>query len=176
MDKPFFLIGNYSVTRNNLGRVVNLGFPEYNDEPELVYGNYKTVELSSVYATADKKYVIHCTQEILPELDDDIYPIDDNSDAINRLNCYRLEKIFEQYNFCTVIVNQPYDVLADIAIIPNEAITTSDELFDFMSMKPSYLSTYAHCIYDKNKETFVKIEEPNPWMTDYKILKKLLTK
>ena len=157
MDKPFILLGDYSVTTQHLGEVENYEWTEDNDEPEMIYTNFTDVELSSVYATADQKYVLHCTQYRCVEGEDGEVPFKDNSEVINYLYHYRLDKIFEQYDFCTIIVSQVYGTSADFIIIPNEVLITSNDLFNFVNHKPIE-NSYKYLIYDKNKDAFVRYD------------------
>lgn len=146
MDEPFFLLGNYSVTTQHLIEIED-------DE----YANFTDVELSSVYATADRKYIIHCTQCRCVEGEDGEVPLDDNFEVINCLHHYKLDEIFEQYDFCTIIVSQVYGTTADLTIIPNEVLIETNDLFNFVNHKPSE-SSYKYLIYDKNKDAFVRYD------------------
>lgn len=146
MDEPFFLLGDYSVTTQHLMEVED-------DE----YANFTDVELSSVYATADRKYIIHCTQYRCVEGEDGEVPFDDNFEVINCLHHYELNEIFEQYDFCTIIVSQVYGTTADLTIIPNEVLIDTNDLFNFVNHKSSE-NSYKYLIYDKNKDAFVRYD------------------
>jgi hypothetical protein len=146
MDEPFFLLGDYSVTTQHL--------VEVEDDK---YANFTDVELSSVYATADRKYIIHCTQYRCVEGEDGEVPFDDNFEVINCLHHYELNEIFEQYDFCTIIVSQVYGTTADLTIIPNEVLIETNDLFNFVNHKPSE-NSYKYLIYDKNKDAFVRYD------------------
>ncbi len=158
MDKPFFLLGNYSVTTQHLVETIDDEWiPEENDNPEIIYENFTSVELSSVYATADKKYVVHCTQYRCVEGENGEVPFGDNFEVINCLRHYELNEIFEQYDFCTIIVSQVYGTTADLTIIPNEVLIETNDLFNFVNHKPSE-NSYKYLIYDKNKDAFVRYD------------------
>lgn len=157
MEEPFILLGDYSVTTQHLMEVENDEWTGDNDEPEMIYANFTDVELSSVYATADQKYVIHCTQYRCVEGEDGEVPFEDNSEVINHLHHYRLEEIFEQYDFCTIIVSQVYGTTADLTIIPNEVLIESNDLFNFVNHKPT-MDSYKYIIYDKDKDAFVRYD------------------
>lgn len=146
MDEPFFLLGDYSVTTQHLVEVED-------DE----YANFTDVALSSVYATADRKYIIHCTQYRCVEGEDGEVPFGDNFEVINCLRHYELNEIFEQYDFCTIIVSQVYGTTADLTIIPNEVLIETNDLFNFVNHKPSE-NSYKYLIYDKNKDAFVRYD------------------
>lgn len=161
MDKPFFLLGNYSVTTQHLVETIDDDewIPEENDNPEIIYENFTSVELSSVYATVDKKYVVHCTQYSNLESEDGEVSFEDNSEVINHLYCYRLDEIFKQYDSCTIIVSQAYGTTADLTIIPNKVIIDSTEVFQ-CKHETSIKNPYSkYLIYDENKDTFVEYNE-----------------
>lgn len=160
MDKPFFLLGNYSVTTQHLVETIDDEWmPEENDNPEIIYENFTSVELSSVYATADKKYVVHCTQYSNLEGEDGKVPFEDNSEVINHLYHYRLDEIFKQYDCCTIIISQVRDVATALTIIPNEVIINSTEIFQYKYETQIEDPYCKYLIYDKNKDAFVEYNE-----------------
>lgn len=160
MDKPFFLLGNYSVTTQHLVETIDDEWiPEENDNPEIIYENFTSVELSSVYATADKNYVVHCTQYSNLEGENGKVPFEDNSEVINHLYRYRLDEIFKQYDFCTIIVSHAYDTTADLMIIPNKVIIDSDEVFQYKCESQIEKPYSKYLIYDKNQGVFVEYDK-----------------
>lgn len=158
MNEPFILLGDYSVTTQSLVEVDNDEWTENNGKPEMKYENFTNVELSSVYATEDRKYVIHCTQYRSLEGEDGEVPFDDNSEVINCLFHCNLEKIFKQYDSCTIIVSQVYGTTADLTIIPNEVIIDSNELFQCVHGRLLEDPYCKNLIYDKTKNAFVKYD------------------
>ena len=157
MDEPFYWIGDYSVTTQHLTEVENEKWTEDNDEPEMIYENFTDVELSSVYATDDERYVIHCTQYRCVEGEENEKPFDDNAEVIYCLHHYRLDEIFKQYESCTIVISQVYGTTADLTIIPNEVLISSNDLFNFVNFKPRK-GSFKYVIYDKDKDAFVTYE------------------